>query len=143
MKKIIFLAAILLLPICSSAKENESPYYKDFIKFLQVSGAEKTQKIAVQGMFEQFKKSPKMKSGAFDKIEELIVKELSKLNELLFPIYKKHLSHDDLKAIIAFYESDAGKRLVASQPEIVQESMQVGAQWGQDVAKRVLANPAE
>lgn len=139
MKNIIFLGATLLLPISSSAKEND----KDFIKFLQVSGAEKTQKVAVRNMFEQFKKSPQAKSGAFDKIEELMVKELSELNEQLFPIYKKHLSHDDLKTIIAFYKSKAGKRLVASQPAIIKESMQAGEKWGQDVAKRVLAAPVK
>lgn len=40
------------------------------------------------------------------------------------PIYQKHLSHSDIQAIIAFYNTDAGKRFLKEQPAMQTESMQ-------------------
>jgi len=60
------------------------------------------------------------------------------LIELVVPIYAKHLSPDDVKALITFYESPAGKKLIAVQPAITAESMEVGQAWGQEVAMKVV-----
>lgn len=61
------------------------------------------------------------------------------LIDLIVPIYAKHLGHEDVKALITFYESPAGKKLIAAQPALVAESMQVGQAWGEGVAQRVVA----
>ena len=53
---------------------------------------------------------------------------------LMIPIYDKYLSHNDIKAMIHFYQSPAGKRLITAQPKIAQESMMVGQQWGERIA---------
>ena len=114
-------------------------YYRDYLKFLKVSGAEASQKLMVQQMFDQIKKAAPGKISA-DRIEQQMVDELSLLNEQLFPVYKKHLTHQDLKAIIAFYETPIGKKLVQSQPAILKDSFSIGAAWGQGVAQRVMGN---
>ena len=57
------------------------------------------------------------------------------LVEMVVPIYAKHLSPQDVKDLIAFYESPAGKHLTAAQPHILQESMMAGQQWGQKIAQ--------
>ena len=72
-------------------------------------------------------------------MEDLMSRELEALNKKLFPIYKKYISHEDMKMMIQFFQSPAGKRMVEYQPKIVQESMQIGMSWGQDVARRVLS----
>ncbi len=61
------------------------------------------------------------------------------LIELVVPIYAKHLNPEDVKALLAFYESPAGKKLIAVQPAITAESMEVGQAWGQAVAMKVVA----
>lgn len=57
------------------------------------------------------------------------------LVELMVPIYAKHLSAQDVKGLIAFYESPAGKHLTSAQPLILQESMAAGQRWGQKIAR--------
>lgn len=61
------------------------------------------------------------------------------LINMVVPIYAKHLSHDDVKALISFYESPAGKKMIQVQPQIMSESMAVGQAWGEQVAMRVVA----
>ena len=121
-----------------STKEDSS-YYNDFVKFLELSGSKENQKVVLKNMFNQFKKMPNVKAEIFNDMEKMMNEELDSLNKSLFPIYKKYLSHSDLKEIIKFYASDTGKRLVGSQPQIIQESYILGSKWGQSVARRIMA----
>lgn len=57
----------------------------------------------------------------------------------IVPIYRRHLSARDVRELIAFYRSPAGRKFVSVQPAIVQESMEVGRAWGEEVAREVIA----
>ncbi len=57
--------------------------------------------------------------------------------ELMLPLYAKYYSAEDLHAINNFYESPAGKRLLAKMPQLMHESMEVGQKWGQAAGERV------
>lgn len=52
------------------------------------------------------------------------------LVKVYVPIYQKHLTLDDLKKIVAFYESPVGKKLGAVTPAITMEGMTAGQQLG-------------
>lgn len=69
MKKVIVLIVAIVLSVSTSmAKDGKNEgYYKDFIKFLKVSGTIDTQKVMLKNMFDQFKKMVKS--------QPLIVKE--------------------------------------------------------------------
>jgi uncharacterized protein len=43
----------------------------------------------------------------------------------MIPIYQKHLSQTDVDAMIAFYSSPTGHKLMQEMPQITQEAMQV------------------
>lgn len=60
------------------------------------------------------------------------------LVDLIVPVYDRNLSQDDVKELIRFYESQAGKKFVAGLPKITQESMVVGEKWGRQLAERVM-----
>jgi uncharacterized protein len=53
------------------------------------------------------------------------------LVDLIIPIYDKHLSHEEIKALIQFYETPLGKKTLSALPTIAQESREVGEKWGQ------------
>ena len=46
----------------------------------------------------------------------------------------KYLTLDDLKKIVAFYESPVGKKLGASTPAMMAEGMQIGQKLGMEIA---------
>ena len=44
-------------------------------------------------------------------------------------IYARHFSHENIRQMIAFYETPAGKRWVEVMPQLMSESMQVTFRW--------------
>jgi hypothetical protein len=46
--------------------------------------------------------------------------------DAMVPIYQKHLSKSDLDAIVAFYSSPTGQKLLKEQPAMMAEGMQAG-----------------
>jgi hypothetical protein len=57
---------------------------------------------------------------------------------LIVPIYMKHLTDEDVRGMITFYESPLGRKLVQVQPLIIRDSMAAGRQWGEAAAGRVI-----
>lgn len=111
----------------------------DIRKLLFLTGAGNLGKQVMTQMIGQFKRQNA-------NIPEAFWKEFSEgistddLIELTIPVYDKHLSHDDIKGLIKFYQSPVGKKLIQVQPLIVNDSMQIGARWGQEVAKKAIEN---
>jgi hypothetical protein len=66
--------------------------------------------------------------GSYDLLAEMI------------PIYQRHLSHEDMVSILAFYRTEGGRHLVEAQPAMVAEAQAVfpavGRKLGQEVAAR-------
>ena len=53
----------------------------------------------------------------------------------------KYMTKEDLEDLIKFYQSPIGKKFAKNTPMIVQESMQIGQEWGmkigEDFAKKM------
>ena len=43
----------------------------------------------------------------------------------LVPVYQRHLTRSDVRALIAFYSSPPGQKILREQPAMIKESMQV------------------
>ena len=63
---------------------------------------------------------------------------LEDLFNRIVPIYDRHLTHDDIKGLIQFYQTPLGQRVVQALPQIVQESQAVGAQMGQEIGQQTM-----
>ncbi len=59
---------------------------------------------------------------------------LDEIIDAIVPIYQKHLTEFDLEAVIAFYSSPVGQKLLKEQPAMMAEGMQAG----QDIMLRKL-----
>jgi uncharacterized protein len=60
-----------------------------------------------------------------------------RLVSMIVPIYDKHFTEEDIKAMIAFYESPVGKKMIEKLPLIMQESMVAGQQWAEEIGQKV------
>lgn len=52
---------------------------------------------------------------------------------LIVPIYVKHLSVEEMQALIDFYKSPAGQKLLSKLPLITSETMNAGRKWGAEL----------
>jgi hypothetical protein len=57
------------------------------------------------------------------------------LEELVVPIYVKNLSVEEMAAALEFYKSPVGQSLLQKMPQVMQESMSAGQQWGEKLGK--------
>lgn len=65
--------------------------------------------------------------------ERFLVKaraDVGVLVDSLAPVYAARFTKAELEQLLAFYESPVGRRVVADQPAIAQESQQLGMRWG-------------
>ena len=139
MKKSI-LAALALALLCAGpampqAAGSEAKR-QDIRKLMELTGAAKVgQQIAAQ-MIPMFKQgNPQVPQKFWDDVMKEF--DTKSMIDLIVPIYDKHLTHDDVKGLIAFYQSPLGRKMTSVMPQIAQESMQVGQQWGMQIAQRV------
>jgi len=136
----IILTIFFLTFTFSSTYCQETTIENKIRKMMDVLGASQRFETVIDNMIELEKES--YPSSISDKYWSLF-KEKSKndsfnnLVELLVPIYKKHLSESEIDSIIAFYESEAGQKMVNKFPLISQESMQVGAEWGKKLSEDI------
>ena len=136
------LTCVLVLALVGSAfsqtsqQTNEEAKRADIRRLLKLTGAGDLGKQVATQMLGQFQHA---QPGVPKKFWEEFAKEIDpdKLAELTVPIYARHLSHDDVKQLIAFHESPIGKKLIKVQPLIMQESMLAGQKWGAELGEKV------
>lgn len=130
-------AAVSAALLVSASSFAEQASDKSVKELLQVTGAGD---MAVQMMGQMI---PAMQQMMPDAPEEFWV-EFSKqidgdeLENLVVPVYQKHLTQADVDAQLKFLKSDAGQRMISVQPMIMQESMAIGQQWGMQLMQRAM-----
>jgi hypothetical protein len=139
-KNIIF--AVLMLTMLSSfvltADSKDDAKLQDAKKLLELTGAGEQGMAAMQMFIKSYQKTfPQVPEKFWDDF----AKEMSadELINLTAPVYAKHLSHDDIKALIKFYQTPAAKKFIQVQPAIQKECFTIGQQWGQKIAMKVIA----
>lgn len=63
-------------------------------------------------------------------LRDELLKSIPGLLDMQACLYVHHFSQDDLEAMLAFYHSPTGVRVLAETPGIMQESMSLGQAWG-------------
>ncbi len=119
---------------------------EDIKRLLDVTGAlaigKQLSDSAVEHMTRQLKASrPDLPTKLFDILQEevngVIDENLQLFVELVIPLYHRHFSHAEIQGLIAFYQSELGRKAVLVMPVLMQESMSVGRQWGRALAPEI------
>lgn len=133
MKKIL-VAFVLLIGVTGFAQTSKEAKIKELIEVTGVS------KMAVQGAQqfvntykENYKDIPDEFWNGF--LKEVSTEEFSKL---YIPIYSKYYTESDLDELIKFYKTPIGQKTISNLPLIMNESMEVGREWGQNLAKKLI-----
>jgi hypothetical protein len=53
-------------------------------------------------------------------------------------LYAKYFTHADIKGLIAFYETDLGRKAVANMPSLMREGGEIGQRWAQGALPEML-----
>lgn len=121
-----------------------SPSRDEVLKFMEVlrikpqltqyfAGVAKQAKLgAEEGFKQKIPDATPAQIAEVDKFAENLFKDMpvDEMIDAMVPIYQKHLTKEDISAILAFYSSPVGQKLQHEQPAMMQEGMQVGGEIG-------------
>jgi len=65
------------------------------------------------------------------------------LTDEMARLYATHFTDQELKAILVFYQSPIGKKLLAQQPTVVDDSMRFAQDWANKLSDQVIAKMRE
>jgi hypothetical protein len=77
------------------------------------------------------------------KIRANLEPRFAELGEEVAKLYASNFSDQELKAILAFYQSPVGKKLLDRQPNVVDASMKFAQDWSNKLSDEVIAEMRE
>ena len=78
-----------------------------------------------------------------DKLKADMTPRLSEVNDEVAKLYATNFTEAEIKTIITFYQSPAGKKLLAQQPQVVDSSMKFAQTWANNLSEEVVAKMRE
>jgi hypothetical protein len=137
MKTITTIIALFFITFGLSFSQTDTDFKAKLKNMFEVSGSEKTYQTVIKQIIsmykEQFSDVPEETWNDLEK--EFLKTSIDDLVDMLVPVYARHLTLDDLQKIIEFYQTPVGKKYAEKTPLIMQESMQVGQQWGMKIGQ--------
>lgn len=126
---VVFLCAAA--PIFAERDEDRVRY------LIELSGGADMGVMVFENMMMSFRDTfPDVPGEFWDGMVDVV--ETDDLMDILVPIYRKHFTAEDVDGLIRFYESPLGRKLIETQPDMVQESMSAGETWGERIAQEVV-----
>ncbi len=134
MKK-IFLVSAFLVSTLSFAQTKEQKVEK----LMEVMGMTKNVELMFTQMMNHYAETnPTVPTIFWTKIREKI--NYNDLLEKMVGIYSKYYTSEDIDQLIKFYNTPVGKKSMSILPQIMQESMKAGEEWGVKTAEKVIAD---
>ena len=122
MKKLIVTFALVLVANLGMAQVNEA-FKKDVLKMIELTGSAGQMKMAKDQIL---KMVPKEKHAAF-----LVEFEstLPALYDKMAGVMMTEYTHDDVKAILKFYETPVGKKMTDKSGVIAEKNLAASQEW--------------
>lgn len=139
----------------AAALPADAPTRQEVLKLFEMLEINKTMELAVQAAKEQSnemaeeliqEKAPAATPEQKQQIRQMVNEEMEhalgpsairEMMEATVPVYQRHLSKSDLEAMMAFYSSPVGKKVLREQPAMMQESMKAAAGIQERIARGV------
>ena len=134
-KSILFVLCLLTLAPTLQAQEGNTKE-QDIRKLLVLTGSDKLAEQIMDQMMTTLS-AGEVNEKFWDGFRAEI--DTEELIRMTIPIYDKHLTHEEIRGLIAFYQTPLGAKLIEKMPAIAQDSMTVGMKWGGELAQKAMA----
>ncbi|WP_339916161.1 DUF2059 domain-containing protein [Yeosuana marina] len=127
MKKTV-LACLFMIAVATQVKAQDNSEFKnETIEFIKITGATSAFDNAIAQIGAMV---PEDKKEAYTKEANATLDGLySKMADL----YMEEFTQDEIKELVAFYNTDLGKKLASKQTSLAQKAMMFGQSWGMEV----------
>ena len=138
--------ALLIINLADAGAKTTNPEKRvDIRKLIQLTGLEDVVLISADNVVDKIfpilkkaiaKDNPAVTEAVFAIMKtttiSLVKRQISSpggLVDRVIPIYDRHYSHNEIRALIKFYESPLGKKMASIRPDITKEGIVVAEQW--------------
>lgn len=124
---------------------------KDITKLMEITGsaklAEQMANFIAPVIFDGLRKShPEIPEGAVDITKEVVLSNFKAglhapkgLISRMVPIYARNFTHEEINGLLAFYDTDLGRKSIEVMPKLMQEAMTVGKEWADETVPAIEA----
>jgi len=141
---------IILLLVCITTfgiQAQEATYQQDVIKYLEMNGTTEQYSGAIDQLFELLKRqyaSQNIDSATWIALRDEAQSETGKIKALLVSAYRGTYEHEDIKNLIAFYETPTGKQLLTDQTALDDNQQNMAAAfYNTDTGQKVISKRQE
>lgn len=147
MKKILSLVVICMvtsltaiLPASAQNSDKTDEYKTLLKKIMTLSGSSASSEAIMSQFMSSMQKGPFQQDEAYwkDFAAKWTRKIEDKVMEAYTPIYQQHMTLDDMKKVVAFYESSAGKKLGETATAVANESMPMIQQLSMEMVQEIM-----
>lgn len=128
------------------AQAVDPAYEKDALRLLEMTGAQRLGEQMLDAVMNSVGQSLRQANPnipqrvvdiAGETARDLYKSEMGSLLPRIVVAYSKVLTHDEVRQMIAFYETPLGRRIIQVMPQLQQASTQAGQEWAQSHAPKL------
>lgn len=127
MKKILLVCLFMVATVATKAQDN-TDFKQETIEFIKITGATSAFENAIA----------QIGAGVPEENKEAYTKEangtLVSLYEKMAELYMAEFTQEEISELVAFYNTDLGKKLAEKQLGLTQKAMMFGQSWGMEVS---------
>lgn len=140
MKKSLLILSFCVLSLSANAQTTSKS--QKINQLLELTGSGK---MAIQMMNQMMSSLKTTHSKASEEFWADFKKEIKAedITNMIIPIYDKYYTESDIDQLIVFYNSPIGKKMIATMPQVMQESMVAGQAWGKQIVEKIQAKLKE
>lgn len=125
MKKAILLLSLFFTVITYAQETSE--FKKETIEFIKLTGSGAAFDDAISQIGAMVPEASK------EAYKQEATATLDGLYEKLADLYMTEFTQDEIKELVAFYNTDLGKKLAEKQLSLTQKGMMLGQSWGMEL----------
>jgi hypothetical protein len=145
-----FCLAVLLVTLCQLSAGAQEPggvsaeKARDIRRLMEVTKANEVGLQVARQSLDALRESPALPEAQRDRILKILEEELlaefggNKMAEAMVPIYDRHFTAEEVKGLLAFYETPLGRKVVETLPEVMREAQTFGAERGRIAGLRAM-----
>lgn len=138
----------LACPAPALAQTADEALRKDIDRLLEVTGSARMGMqmgtLMSAQIIDALLKQHNIPQGAVEVVKQVVNEEIGKAFEgpdsmtaEIAGLYARHFTHDEIKSLLAFYDTPLGQKMIAAMPVLMQESVAIGQAWTQRVMPRI------
>lgn len=128
-------------PVVSGASQTPPEKARDIRRLLELTGIIERELRSIDVIFDSFKqRMPQVRAKDWEEVKNFIREEFTAetIIEMYVPIYSRHFTAQEIKQLIAFYQTPVGRKWVAEAATMESEAFLSGMERGMRLSEKLM-----